>query len=128
MKKKLLFSALVVLITPILFFVIATHSEDYGPTKITIDTVTKATSRYIGVDFKHRFHSDTLDIECTTCHHTEKEDFTGTPLRCESCHNADTAIDARAAFHKRCIVCHLDSIKAGKNPPTECLRCHKERK
>jgi hypothetical protein len=109
----------------------AARSTDYGPGPIVIDDTTKATNRYLGVGFDHRKHVDEVGLSCVMCHHTEKTDFvSGTPARCEACHNADAAISFKDAMHKRCVLCHIKKVREerpGINPPTQCLECHRQR-
>jgi len=102
--------------------------QEYGPDVMKIDNVTKATNRYLPVDFEHAYHHGDLGIACVTCHHTNDDDFTeGMPPLCSSCHNADTAISFKDALHKNCVVCHREMEAEGKNPPTDCLECHVQR-
>ena len=102
----------------------------YGPEKIFIDDTTKATLRYLPVDFDHQEHQADYDISCVTCHHTNDDDFvSGVPPTCGSCHNMETEItySFKDAMHQNCVMCHIDEVAAGKNPPTECLDCHEQR-
>jgi len=103
--------------------------QEYGPTVMKIDDVTKATTRYLPVNFKHAYHQDDLGITCVTCHHTNAQDFTeGVPPTCSSCHNAKTEeLSLKDAMHKSCVVCHLEMEEQGETPPTECLDCHVQR-
>ncbi len=120
---------------------VAAFPGDFGPGTITIDDTTKATNRYLGVRFSHRTHVDTVGMDCAMCHHTEPAGFvSGTPARCEACHNASAGISFKDAMHRRCIPCHLKKVKEArlgvgeqiketlaKAPPTECLQCHLQR-
>lgn len=114
----------------VMFSAVDALSSYYGSVKEKIDDTTKATSRYLPFEFKHRFHQEDLDISCITCHHTEKEDFvSGTPEDCKSCHNAESGeISYKDSMHQNCVVCHRKELAEGKVPPTECLDCHTERK
>jgi hypothetical protein len=128
MKKKNLISITAACVLFLFFMGVAAFSVDYGPTTVTIDDTTKATDRYLGINFQHEHHTKDLGITCVTCHHTEKATFvSGTPPRCESCHNADAAVTFKDAMHKNCVICHIDKIAEGKNPPIECLGCHTQR-
>lgn len=104
-------------------------SQDYGPEKIFIDDTTKATLRYLPVEFDHQDHQADYDISCVTCHHTNDDDFiSGVPPTCGSCHNMDADITFKDAMHKNCVVCHIDEAAAGdNNPPSDCLGCHEQR-
>lgn len=111
------------------FMGVAAFSVDYGPATVTIDDTTKATDRYLGITFKHEYHTSDLGITCVTCHHTEKADFVGgTPsAKCEACHKADAEITFKDAMHKNCVICHINETAEGKTPPVECLGCHTQR-
>jgi hypothetical protein len=103
-------------------------SQDYGPDKIFIDNTTKATLRYLPVEFYHQKHNVEFGVACVTCHHTMEDDFvSGTPPVCGSCHNMDSEISFKDAMHRNCVVCHIEETAAGKSPPTECLECHDQR-
>jgi hypothetical protein len=120
---------------------VAALSADYGPGPIVIDDVTKATNRYLGVRFSHEKHVDAVGLSCVMCHHTEKKDFvSGTPVPCESCHNASSEISFKDAMHTRCVMCHIKKVReadlglgepeketAANPPPTQCLQCHRQR-
>jgi hypothetical protein len=107
-------------------------SIEFGPDKIRIDDTTKATNRYIGVDFDHSEHIIGYEITCITCHHEQNEDFvSGSAPKCSICHNETADVDVggyKDAMHKSCVICHIDETAMGKNPPMECLDCHIERK
>jgi len=102
--------------------------QEYGPDVMKIDDITKATTRYLPVNFKHAYHQNDLGITCVTCHHTNDDDFSeGVPPLCSSCHNMDSEIAFKDAMHKSCVVCHLEVEEQGDTPPTECLECHVQR-
>jgi hypothetical protein len=133
MKKKNLISITAACVLFLSFMGVAAFSVDYGPSgpsTIIVDDTTKATDRYLGINFKHEYHNKDLGITCVTCHHTEKADFvSGTPAaRCEACHKADAEITFKDAMHKNCVICHINKTAEGKTPPTECLGCHTQRK
>lgn len=112
----------------VMFSAVDALSSYYGSVKVKIDDTTKATSRYLPVEFKHRYHQEDLDISCITCHHTEDDDFvSGTPAQCRACHNADSEISFKDSMHQTCVVCHRKELAEGKTPPTDCLDCHTER-
>ncbi len=128
MKKKNLISITATCVLFLFFMGVAAFSVDYGPNTVTIDDTTKATDRYLGINFKHEYHNKDLGITCATCHHTEKADFvSGTPPRCEVCHKADAEITFKDAMHKNCVICHINKTAEGKNPPIQCLGCHTQR-
>ncbi|MBN1883131.1 MAG: cytochrome c3 family protein [Deltaproteobacteria bacterium] len=128
MKRKKL---LCIVTTSVLFFACAgliALCQEYGPDVIYIDDTTKATLRYLPVEFDHQNHQANYDISCVTCHHTNDEDFvSGVPPTCGSCHNMDAEITFKDAMHRNCVLCHMDKIAEGQSPPTECLGCHKQR-
>lgn len=129
MKRKNLISITAACVLFLFFMGVAAFSIDYGPNTVTIDDTTKATDRYLGINFKHEYHTDNLGITCVTCHHTEKADFvSGTPPRCEACHKADAEITFKDAMHKNCVICHINKTAEGLTPPVECLGCHTQRK
>jgi hypothetical protein len=133
---------IVIFILFLTFVGAAALSSDYGPGPITIDDMTKATNRYLGVDFSHSKHVAEVGLSCVMCHHTEKKDFvSGTPARCEACHKADADITFKEAMHRRCVLCHIKKARGeagGENgeieegydegPPTQCLGCHRQRR
>ncbi len=139
--KKTTVPALAAAALFIAFTGIAALSAGYGPGPITIDDTTKATNRYLGVAFNHASHVDTVGLTCIMCHHTENKGFvSGTPARCELCHNASSEISFKDAMHRRCVLCHIKKVKeAGLGvgeqlpetkrnaPPTQCLECHRQR-
>jgi len=129
MKRKDIFSVGIILLIATTFICAVAFSIEFGLDKIRIDDVTKATNRYIGVDFYHSRHIMDREITCVTCHHEQNEDFvSGSAPKCSICHNADAEVSFKDSMHKTCVVCHLEMTAAGKNPPTECLVCHIERK
>jgi hypothetical protein len=129
MKRNAIILLLAVGALFLFFLGVAAFSIEKTPTTVTIEDTTKATDRYLGVDFKHEYHITTLGITCVTCHHAEKKGFvSGTPARCEACHKADAAITFKDAMHKNCVICHINETAKGKKPPTECLGCHTQRK
>lgn len=129
MQKKDIFPVGIILFIAITFVCAIAFSIEFGPEKIRIDDVTKATNRYIGVDFYHARHVMDRKITCVTCHHEQNEDFvSGSAPKCSICHNADAEISFKDSMHKTCVVCHLNKVAMGKNPPTECLSCHIQRK
>lgn len=85
------------------------------------------------VTFSHESHMDNLD--CLACHHDyddsenildEDELFEGNPeLRCAACHDPDTGVDLKAAFHGQCMGCHRQRRLAGAaTGPELCGECH----
>ncbi len=129
MKRNTVMSIAAAFALFLCFMGVAAFSVDYGPATVTIDDTTKATDRYLGINFKHTYHTRDLGIACLTCHHTEKKDFVaGTPsARCEACHKADATVTFKDAMHKNCVICHIDKTAEGKKPPVECLGCHTQR-
>ena len=128
MNKKRIVPILAALTLFMLCAGLVALSQDYGPAKIYIDDTTKATLRYLPVEFDHQDHQADYDIACVTCHHTNDDDFvSGVPPTCGSCHNMDADITFKDAMHHNCVVCHIDEVAAGENPPTDCLGCHEQR-
>ena len=86
------------------------------------------------VVFPHEIHM-AGDLSCTDCHHRydnsenildESELEEGTPdIRCFNCHNRESRINLRHAFHRQCIGCHGRTQKEGKETgPRLCGECH----
>lgn len=142
MKRSAMLPAATALALFCIFIGVAALSTDYGPGPVTIDDTTKATNRYLGVSFSHSTHVAKVGLTCVMCHHTEKKDFvSGTPTRCEVCHNADAEISFKDSMHRRCVMCHIKKVKEGQIgaggkteegyrevPPTQCLQCHRQRR
>ncbi len=129
MKTKKIVPSLITAILFVIFMGAVALSIEFGPDKIRIDDVTKATNRYIGVDFYHAKHITEFGVACVTCHHEQKEDFvSGYAPKCSVCHNADAEVSFKDSMHKTCVICHIDEIAKGEEPPIECLDCHIERK
>ena len=132
MKTKKLVPFLITVILFVVFMGAVALSIEFGPNKIMIDDVTKATNRYIGVDFDHGEHIIGNEIACVTCHHEQNDDFvSGYAPKCSVCHNETADIEVggfKDSMHKSCVICHIDEIAKGENPPIECLDCHIERK
>ena len=85
------------------------------------------------VMFQHELHMEGL--ECLQCHHQyengenvldESELEEGADnIACASCHNDDSDIDLRKAFHRQCMGCHVSYRKDGQNTgPELCGECH----
>ena len=128
MKTKKLVPFLITVILFVVFMGAVALSIEFGPEKIRIDDTTKATNRYIGVDFDHSEHIIGYGITCITCHHEQNEDFvSGSAPKCSICHNADAEIGFKDSMHKSCVICHIDETAMGKTPPMECLDCHIQR-
>ncbi|HPR64540.1 MAG TPA: cytochrome c3 family protein [Thermoanaerobaculia bacterium] len=75
------------------------------------------------VTFSHKKHAEEYKVECTKCHHTQKE---GEAVqKCSACHGVDeSAPKAMNAFHGQCKDCHKAVNEEGKAAPTECKACH----
>lgn len=85
------------------------------------------------VAFQHELHMNSL--ECLDCHHDMKDgenvldeaalEEDNPDILCASCHNADSKIDKREAFHKMCMGCH-NKVRLTKEAtgPTLCGECH----
>ncbi|HPI21250.1 MAG TPA: Ni/Fe-hydrogenase cytochrome b subunit [Candidatus Kapabacteria bacterium] len=93
-----------------------------------------------GVSFAHKFHSDSIKIQCYTCHHLNK------PLdknsECYECHNEMyTESDvfkhdwhsSKEGANLDCFKCHSKTVSKGvdfKNQPEKissaCLKCHND--
>jgi hypothetical protein len=83
--------------------------------------------------FPHDRHMEVVD-DCKSCHHRyadgvnvieEDELDGGDAMRCRTCHNDETAIDGREAFHRQCIRCHRSLEKKGSpSGPRTCGTCH----
>ena len=85
------------------------------------------------VPFSHDLHMGLY--ECLACHHDfedgvnvlDEDDLVeGDPaVLCASCHNGETDLDRREAYHRQCIGCHIDERKAGQSSAPElCGSCH----
>ena len=85
------------------------------------------------VAFPHELHMDSF--ECLDCHHVmengenildESDLEEGDPaVLCGSCHNAESKIDKREAFHYQCMKCHdRYRFKTENTGPTLCGECH----
>ncbi len=82
--------------------------------------------------FTHDSHMEYAD--CKACHHRyekgenvlEEDELDGSDaMRCRTCHNADSSIDAQQAFHRQCIQCHRTLEKENKTSgPRTCGTCH----
>lgn len=86
------------------------------------------------VTFPHEVHM-AGDLSCTDCHHQysngenvldENELEEGNPdIRCATCHDRETRINIRQAFHRQCVGCHARTQKEGKTSgPRLCGECH----
>ncbi len=85
------------------------------------------------VAFPHELHIE--GFECLDCHHDmengenvldESDLEEGNPdVLCSSCHNADSKIKKREAFHYQCMKCH-DNYRMTDEAtgPTLCGECH----
>ncbi|HPR64539.1 MAG TPA: cytochrome c3 family protein [Thermoanaerobaculia bacterium] len=75
------------------------------------------------VTFPHKKHVEEIKVECTKCHHTQKE---GEAVqKCTDCHGKDeNAPKVMNAFHGLCKDCHKAKNEEGKAAPTECKGCH----
>lgn len=85
------------------------------------------------VAFPHELHMDSF--ECLDCHHDMKDgenvldeadlEEDNQDIYCGSCHNADSKIERREAFHYQCMGCH-DKFRMTQEPtgPTLCGECH----
>ena len=70
----------------------------------------------VGVNFPHDLHVG--NFECLACHHDYKEGQNlldekmleeGNPnLHCSACHNENTDINLKQAYHRQCIGCHRE--------------------
>jgi len=85
--------------------------------------------------FTHDSHMESLD--CKDCHHRfengknviEEDEIDGSDaMRCRTCHNEDSSIDAKQAFHRQCITCHRAYKNEGKaSGPRTCGTCHPQK-
>jgi hypothetical protein len=129
MKKNRILSFLTITALFIIFMGVAALSLEYGPERIEIDDVTRATHRYLPVTFYHGKHINEFGVACVTCHHDQDETFTsGDAPLCIDCHSAGTEIGYKDSMHRSCVICHIDEVAIGKEPPTDCFGCHPERK
>ena len=80
------------------------------------------------VKFSHATHVDKAKVDCTVCHHKDKDPQD--PAACTTCHSPKEAKGnapmAKDAFHNRCQTCHKDAASKGKAAPTKCTECHKK--
>ncbi len=93
-----------------------------------------------GVRFAHKFHSDSIKIECYTCHHLNKPLDKNT--ECYECHNEMyTESDvfkhdlhsSKKGANLDCFKCHSKTVSKGidfRNQPEKissaCLKCHND--
>ena len=85
--------------------------------------------------FTHDRHMEELD--CMQCHHKfengknvleEDELDGGDAMRCVTCHNSKSSVNARDAYHHQCIGCHRDYKKKKKAfGPITCGECHPQK-
>jgi hypothetical protein len=90
------------------------------------------------VDFPHAKHMELTD--CAHCHHTQP-DLTATSggdvEKCSSCHkdpekastpSCTSMSPTKNPFHKNCMGCHKEKVKADASlkAPTKCNGCHKK--
>lgn len=89
------------------------------------------------VTFPHGIHM-AGDLSCTDCHHIysdgknildESELEEGNPdIRCTACHDQETRINLRQAFHRQCVGCHGRAQRQGEETgPRLCGECHLRR-
>jgi hypothetical protein len=80
------------------------------------------------VPFSHITHTEKAKIDCTTCHHKDKN--SKEPDKCETCHMLkevkEKAVPAKDAFHKKCQTCHKENVAKGGGAPVKCNDCHKK--
>lgn len=81
------------------------------------DSVTEEGS-FGAVTFSHKVHSDPANGACKDCHHMAEAPV----QKCEDCHTADSQVNRKDAYHKKCIDCHKEKAKG----PTGCMDCHKK--
>lgn len=85
------------------------------------------------VTFPHERHLETL--ECLDCHHRYEKgknvleedalEEGNADIRCANCHNQDSRLGLRHAYHRLCTGCHAKMGKAGqKTGPRMCGGCH----
>jgi Class III cytochrome C family len=105
--------------------------------------------KYGTAEFSHKTHAAMKDVPCQTCHHQKGD---AKPEKCMKCHNvggeaneegkkAAAIHDSKARFPlasgqkaASCIGCHKaenalleDGKRTGKDAPTKCTACHKEK-
>jgi hypothetical protein len=93
------------------------------------DTVTlKPEGAMAPVTFSHILHTQKVRLDCSTCHHKDKDPKDA--QACRTCHQAkgvkDNAPPAQDVFHKKCQTCHKESTAKGVKAPTQCTECHKK--
>lgn len=85
------------------------------------------------VEFPHELHME--EFECLDCHHImengqnildesdlEEDD---PAVLCSSCHNSQSKIEKKEAFHYQCMGCHNNySLTPEATGPTLCGGCH----
>jgi len=85
------------------------------------------------VNFPHERHL--ANLECLDCHHRYEngenvldEDTLeegNAAIRCASCHNSNSRLGLRHAYHRLCIGCHAKMGKDRKKTgPRTCGKCH----
>ncbi len=80
------------------------------------------------VPFSHNIHAEKEKINCTVCHHKDRD--VKNPKPCISCHplkaTGNGQLSAKVTFHKNCITCHKTNNSKGKTAPVKCNDCHKK--
>ncbi|MDX9787404.1 MAG: cytochrome c3 family protein [Desulfobacterales bacterium] len=120
---------------PVLAALMGWASIGFGqPEEIVLDNADSFQQKQrSAVLFQHEKHMEGL--ECLSCHHRyengenvldEAELEEGAEnVTCVSCHNAESDIDLRKAFHRQCMGCHMKLRKQSHSTgPELCGECH----
>lgn len=123
------------IVTMLALTMLCTLSISYGQeAKIVLDNANGyARNQRPAVIFSHELHMDMAD--CLDCHHDyddgenildeDELEEGNTAIRCATCHDSDSTVDMRRAYHFQCLGCHrqarIDGQAAG---PELCGGCH----
>ena len=98
--------------------------------KTAPDTITLQSEggKFGPVPFPHKTHVEKEKIDCSKCHHKDKNPKE--PGGCMPCHDRNEvkngAPPIKDAYHKNCIDCHKQSVEKKVSAPTKCNECHKK--
>jgi hypothetical protein len=125
MKMRMyLLAGVLVFICAFMFVSVAVPAEKKMPDKVTL----KLEGKMPPVIFSHATHAEKAKINCTVCHHKDKDPKEA--RACRTCHQItavkDNAPPAKDVFHQKCQTCHKESTEKGVTAPTKCTECHKQ--
>ncbi|MGE5309200.1 MAG: cytochrome c3 family protein [Deltaproteobacteria bacterium] len=110
--KKFVMALFVCAVASLVFFPAYLLAQQTPPESVTEE------GSFGSVTFSHKVHSDPANAACKDCHHMGEAPV----QKCESCHTADSKVNRKDAYHKKCIDCHKEKSKG----PTGCMDCHKK--